>query len=201
MMHRKVTRLLSCKASTASLTDMAAGPCSTPPLEHIDLPPVPPLLAEGSSSVVGSSSTGHDVNGHMAVDHAAERTNTLALLLPHLALFETPIQALLKEHYSQYGEIVHWAPVKGFGRVIVVYRSEDDALQAKLKGDRLKLDIDLPDLPSPPSERQSPSKRNGFNAAESEPVNGERVSSSSGREPSYFTSRHRRRKSYQARKG
>lgn len=136
----------------------------------------------------------------MAIDNDAERTNTLALLLPHLALFEPPIQTLLKDHYSQYGEIVHWAPVKGFGRVIVVYRSEDDALLAKQKGDRLRLDVDLPDLPSPPSERQSPAKTSSPSAARPDP-NDAQATPSAAREANYFTSRHRRRKSYQARKG
>jgi len=72
-----------------------------------------------------------------------EPTNTLALLLPHLALFEGPQLRLLKEHYSQFGNIVHWAPVKGFGRVIIVYATDDEAALAKKKGDRLFLDVDL----------------------------------------------------------
>jgi hypothetical protein len=72
-----------------------------------------------------------------------DRTNTLALLLPHLSLFEPSSLRLLREHYSSFGEIVHWAPVKGFGRVIIVYASEDEAAFAKAEGDRLFLDVDL----------------------------------------------------------
>jgi hypothetical protein len=72
-----------------------------------------------------------------------EQTNTLALLLPHLALFESPQLRLLKEHYSQFGNIVHWAPVKGFGRVIIVYATDEEAALAKKEGDRLFLDVDL----------------------------------------------------------
>jgi len=72
-----------------------------------------------------------------------EQTNTLALLLPHLALFEGPQLRLLKEHYSQFGNIVHWAPVKGFGRVIIVYATDEEAAVAKKEGDRLFLDVDL----------------------------------------------------------
>jgi hypothetical protein len=72
-----------------------------------------------------------------------EQTNTLALLLPHLALFEGPQLRLLKEHYSQFGNIVHWAPVKGFGRVIIVYATDEEAALAKKEGDRLFLDVDL----------------------------------------------------------
>jgi len=83
-------------------------------------------------------------------------TNTLALLLPHLSLFAPPILALLKDHYGTYGSIAHWAPVKGFGRVIIVYHLDEDAATAKREGDYLKLDVDLPEEvdkrkpPSPP---------------------------------------------------
>jgi len=76
-------------------------------------------------------------------DSEVEQTNTLALLLPHLALFEGPQLRLLKEHYSQFGNIVHWAPVKGFGRVIIVYATDEEAAIAKSEGDRLFLDVDL----------------------------------------------------------
>lgn len=79
----------------------------------------------------------------IAEDQEEEKTNTLALLLPHLALFEGPQLRLLKEHYSQFGNIVHWAPVKGFGRVIIVYATDDEAGIAKREGDRLFLDVDL----------------------------------------------------------
>jgi hypothetical protein len=68
-------------------------------------------------------------------------TNTLALLLPHLSLFAPEILALLRTHYEQYGAIAHWAPVKGFGRVIIVYKDEESAAEAKKDGDRLELDV------------------------------------------------------------
>lgn len=74
---------------------------------------------------------------------SSERTNTLALLLPHLALFETQSLRLLRDHYGSFGEIVHWAPVKGFGRVIIVYSTEEQAAFAKREGDKLFLDVDL----------------------------------------------------------
>lgn len=76
-------------------------------------------------------------------DSGSGGTNTLALLLPHLSLFQPPSLRLLKEHYSSFGEIVHWAPVRGFGRVIIVYRTEEEAGYAKREGDRLYLDVDL----------------------------------------------------------
>jgi calcipressin-2 len=81
----------------------------------------------------------------LIADTEDEKTNTLALLLPHLALFEGPQLRLLKEHYSQFGQIVHWAPVRGFGRVIIVYATDEEAGTAKREGDRLFLDVDLGD--------------------------------------------------------
>lgn len=74
-----------------------------------------------------------------------ESTNTLALLLPHLSLFATPILEILRDHYSTYGPLAHWAPVKGFGRVILVYEENDDAARAKKEGDWLKLDVKVPE--------------------------------------------------------
>jgi calcipressin-2 len=76
---------------------------------------------------------------------AEEATNTLALLLPHLSLFAPPILDLLKDHYSTYGPLAHWAPVKGFGRVILVYEENEDAARAKREGDWLHLDVNIPE--------------------------------------------------------
>jgi hypothetical protein len=90
----------------------------------IGIPPPPPLDSSRSS------------------DRPATSTNTLALLLPHLALFSPPVLALLKGYYEQYGQIRVWAPVKGFGRVIVVYATEGEAAKAKQEGDWLELDLD-----------------------------------------------------------
>ncbi|KAK8850401.1 hypothetical protein IAR55_004319 [Kwoniella newhampshirensis] len=98
----------------------------TPPRpSSIDIPPPPPLDPSPSSS----SPPTH------------EPTNTLALLLPHQSLFASPVLALLHDHYAQYGEIIHWAPVRGFGRVIIVWRDEGDAERAKTQGDWLRLDL------------------------------------------------------------
>jgi hypothetical protein len=87
-----------------------------------------------------------DTTPSLVPDNASqeqEGTNTLALLLPHLALFSPPSLRLLRDHYSQFGTIAHWAPVKGFGRVIIVYETEEEAAIAKKEGDRLYLDVDL----------------------------------------------------------
>ena len=77
-------------------------------------------------------------------DPTPEQTNTQALLLPHQALFASPILQILREHYESYGKIAHWAPVRAFGRVIIVWEEVDGADRAKRDGDFLKLDVDLP---------------------------------------------------------
>ena len=69
-----------------------------------------------------------------------EPTNTYALLLPHLSLFGPDILHLLRRFYEKFGPIRHWAPVKAFGRVIIVWDEVDDASQAKKQGDWLELD-------------------------------------------------------------
>lgn len=66
-------------------------------------------------------------------------TNTLALLLPHPFLFSPPLQSLLRDHYETYGPIRAWAPIRAFGRVMVVYQTYEAAGRAKKEGDRLVL--------------------------------------------------------------
>jgi hypothetical protein len=78
-------------------------------------------------------------------DPPEDRTNTAALLLPHLALFAPPILQILRDHYENYGKIAHWAPVKAFGRVIIVWEEVEFCQEAKRQGDFLKLDVDIPD--------------------------------------------------------
>lgn len=70
---------------------------------------------------------------------APDPTNTLALLLPHPFLFHPPILALLRAHYASYGNLHTWAPIRAFGRVILVYYTDDDAMRAKREGDRLEV--------------------------------------------------------------
>ena len=75
-----------------------------------------------------------------------ERTNTAALLLPHQALFAPPILDILRAHYESFGPIAHWAPIRAFGRVIIVWQEVEGCEWAKREGDFLKLDVDLPPL-------------------------------------------------------
>ncbi|WVR08482.1 hypothetical protein IAU60_005537 [Kwoniella sp. DSM 27419] len=130
------------------------------------------------------------------LDPPQEPTNTLALLLPHQALFAPPVLQLLRDHYSSYGEIAHWAPVRAFGRAIVVFVREDDAERAKKEGDWLKLDLG----PVPGGERKggidpvngSNEREEGRDAADGE---------ASAADKEYFDrgKSHRRRKSFASR--
>ena len=90
--------------------------------EAIDIPPPPSLVA----------------------DSIHEETNTHALILPHQSLFLPSILTMLRRHYESFGPIAHWAPVRGFGRVIIVWETIESADRAKRLGDYLKLDVDLP---------------------------------------------------------
>jgi len=92
----------------------------------IDIPSPPALLAD-----------------HPSPDPESERTNTYALLLPHISLFSPAVLSLLRDYYEQYGTIAHWAPVRGFGRAIVVWEEVEDAERAKKEGDWLRLDVDV----------------------------------------------------------
>jgi calcipressin-2 len=86
----------------------------------IEIPPPPPLI----------SSPSHPIP-----------TNTYALLLPHPALFHPPTLTLLRTFYSSFGSIRTWAPVRGLGRVIVVWEKDEDGGKAKLEGDRVEVEV------------------------------------------------------------
>lgn len=97
-------------------------------------------------------------------------TNTLALVLPHPFLFSPPLQSLLRDHYETYGEIRAWAPIRAFGRVMVVYQTFAAAERAKREGDRLvlgeddELAVESASLPQAretdgASEREEPHRR------------------------------------------
>lgn len=76
-------------------------------------------------------------------EHTTPPTNSAALLLPHQELFQAPILSILRDHYATFGELAHWAPVKGFGRIIIVWKDERDCGRALEGGDYLKLDYEL----------------------------------------------------------
>ncbi|WVW80998.1 hypothetical protein I302_102989 [Kwoniella bestiolae CBS 10118] len=122
------------------------------------------------------------------LDPPQEETNTLALLLPNQALFSPPILSLLKDHYGLFGDIVHWAPVKGFGRVIVVFASNEDAERAKKEGDWLKLDL----TPSPGGDEQNQEEQRNQSGGQDG-----QVEQNKG-EDGYFTPRSKRRSKRQS---
>ncbi|KAG5639185.1 hypothetical protein H0H81_006089 [Sphagnurus paluster] len=64
-----------------------------------------------------------------------ERTNTIAITSVPKNFFHPVIQDVLREHFASFGEVNRWAPLPGFGRIIVVYRSEDVAEIAKQQCD------------------------------------------------------------------
>lgn len=47
---------------------------------------------------------------------------------------------VLRDHFATYGEINQWVPISSFGRIIVVYKDEDDAERAKMQCDPLVLE-------------------------------------------------------------
>jgi len=49
--------------------------------------------------------------------------------------FHPVILDVLRDHFASFGEINRWVPLPGFGRIIVVYRFEDAAEQAKQQCD------------------------------------------------------------------
>ncbi|KAH9930832.1 Calcipressin-domain-containing protein [Fomitopsis serialis] len=65
------------------------------------------------------------------------RTNTLVITQLPATFFEPVVLEALQHHFATYGPIYAWAPLKSFYRIILVYRSEDDAEHAKESCDHL----------------------------------------------------------------
>jgi hypothetical protein len=147
----------------------------TPPTS-IPIPPPPPLDPSTTSP--------------------EENTNTLALLLPHLSLFAPPVLALLRSHYEQYGDISHWAPVKGFGRVIVVFANVEGARKAKREGDWLWLDVDLTPSPKAGTVELSVTEDGDHAARKPDQTSSTTIA---GDEGTYFSQRKRRKSKSPAR--
>lgn len=132
---RAMPHLLRRRTSDSTDAEVTLGLMPTSPPLSLAIPPPPPLDPDVPDSDPVSSSTYPDPD--------VDRTNTLALLLPHPSLFHPPVLALLRHHYEGYASIAHWAPIRGFGRVIVVFDSVEGAASAKKEGDRLWLDVDV----------------------------------------------------------
>ena len=113
---------------------------------HILPPSLPPLTAhlyallvmKNNLSVSIPSSPGSPTSPPsltMSSPPSPQRTNTLVItnLPPHF--FEPLVQDALRSHFSLYGPLHTWAPLRGFARVIMVYYSEEDAEMAKESND------------------------------------------------------------------
>ena len=77
-------------------------------------------------------STGSQLSGN---------TNSLVVTGFSKEVFEQqPVLDALREHFTTYGPLYAWAPLKSFLRVIVVYYSESYAERAKLGSDGVSVD-------------------------------------------------------------
>ncbi|KAG6900356.1 hypothetical protein C0993_011987 [Termitomyces sp. T159_Od127] len=66
-----------------------------------------------------------------------QQTNTITVTRVPKDFFHPVLLDLLRGHFATYGEINRWAPLPGFGRIIIVYRFEDNAESAKQHCDRI----------------------------------------------------------------
>jgi len=132
-------------------------------------------------------------------------TNTAALLLPHLSLFSPPVLALLREYYERYGTIAHWAPIKAFGRVIVVWDEVEGAERAKREGDWLRLDVDIESTTDETNLRKEDPSEVGEKKQDGEggrtELSSEIDGDSTSGERTYFSPRRRKRASQLPKRG
>ncbi|KAF8626205.1 hypothetical protein AX15_004895 [Amanita polypyramis BW_CC] len=64
-------------------------------------------------------------------NHEVRGTNSLAIVSLPRSFFVPEIMNIIRSHFDFFGEINQWVPLPGFGRIIIVYESEDDAEKAK----------------------------------------------------------------------
>lgn len=72
-----------------------------------------------------------------STDTTPQPTNTLILTSLPIEFFHPTILDPLKAHFESYGDLHTWAPLKSFGRVIVVFWSVDDAERLRKECDGL----------------------------------------------------------------
>lgn len=70
-------------------------------------------------------------------------TNTLAVTSLPRSFFDPVILDMLRDHFASYGEINQWVPLQGFGRIIIVYESEQRAELVKRQCDPIVLENTL----------------------------------------------------------
>lgn len=64
-------------------------------------------------------------------------TNTLILTSLPAGFFHPSVLEPLRAHFMSYGDLHTWAPLKGFGRVIVVFWNVEDAERLRKECDGL----------------------------------------------------------------
>lgn len=69
-----------------------------------------------------------------------ERTNSLIVAQVPPLFFHPLVIDVMRHHFATFGEINQWVPLSSFGRIMVVYKDEDDAERAKLQSDPLILE-------------------------------------------------------------
>ncbi|KAH9977415.1 Calcipressin [Russula compacta] len=77
----------------------------------------------------------------------SKRTNTLVLTQLPTPFFHPRVMDALRDHFASHGTIRAWAPLRTFARVVVVYKSEDSADEAKTFCDGLQIDA-TPETPA-----------------------------------------------------
>ena len=71
---------------------------------------------------------------------SSERTNTLIVTNLPTVFFHPSVLQALRDHFATYGEIHAWAPLRSFGRIIIVYYEEQVAERVKFECDNLTVD-------------------------------------------------------------
>lgn len=126
-------------------------------------------------------------------------TNTLAILLPHQAFFAPAALQILKDAFSAYGTLAHWAPVRAMGRVIAVYTRDEDAAAARREADGLKLDVALEDVDDDSGKGKDNDKDKDKEGKEAKSVRPE--PEIKGKDDGYFSKTHSRKSSRASDKG
>lgn len=73
------------------------------------------------------------------IDEDDVGTNTLILTPLSKSFFDPSVLDALKEHFSSYGDLHSWAPLKSWQRIIMVYWNSEDAEHARSECDMMQL--------------------------------------------------------------
>ena len=120
-------------ALTTNSPEKIIGRHSSPPIMQdpsMSSPTVSSPSSDGSSSPPTSVHRTPRTNG----------TNTLVLAQLPKQFFDPVVMVALREHFEAVAPIHSWAPLRAFGRVILVYHEEEAAEVAKLSCDGIVID-------------------------------------------------------------